>query len=61
MTARLIEWIDVADTVGECVLWRAEDSTVWWTDIPGRGPSNKVGSPYDVYHSFDEPVLLAAV
>jgi len=27
-----------------------------WSDIPGRGPAHKVGEPYQVYHSFDEPI-----
>ena len=27
-----------------------------WQDVPGKGPTHKIGSPYDVYHSFDEPV-----
>ncbi len=29
----LIDTIDVGNTLGECVLWRASDQTVWWTDI----------------------------
>ena len=33
--ARLIEAIDVGDQLGECVLWRASDQTLWWTDILG--------------------------
>jgi hypothetical protein len=28
-----------------------------WEEVPGRGPTHKIGSPYDVYHSFDEPIL----
>jgi sugar lactone lactonase YvrE len=36
MSARLLECIEVADTLGEGVLWRPEDQTVWWTDIHGR-------------------------
>lgn len=27
-----------------------------WQSVPGKGPTHKTGSPYDVYHSFDEPV-----
>jgi len=27
-----------------------------WSDVPGRGPVKKIGEPYDVYHSFDEPI-----
>ena len=27
-----------------------------WSDVPGKGPTHKIGSPYDVYHSFDEPI-----
>jgi L-arabinonolactonase len=34
--ARLIEIIDVQDELGEGVLWRASDSTVWWVDILGQ-------------------------
>lgn len=34
--ARLIEVIDVQDQLGEGVVWRASDNTVWWVDILGR-------------------------
>ena len=34
--ARLIETVETADTLGEGVLWRDSDQTVWWTDIQGR-------------------------
>jgi hypothetical protein len=27
-----------------------------WSEVPGRGPTHKIGSPYDVYHSYDEPL-----
>jgi len=27
-----------------------------WSDVPGKGPVKKIGEPYDVYHSFDEPI-----
>jgi len=27
-----------------------------WSDVPGQGPAKKIGEPYQVYHSFDEPV-----
>lgn len=27
-----------------------------WHEPPGRGPTHKIGTPYDVYHSFDEPI-----
>jgi hypothetical protein len=27
-----------------------------WADVPGRGPAHKIGDPYEVYKSFDEPV-----
>ena len=33
---RLVEAIDVGDRLGEGVLWRASDQTLWWTDIIGR-------------------------
>ncbi len=33
MQAQLIETIDVGNTLGEGVLFRESDSTVWWTDI----------------------------
>ncbi len=36
ITARLIETIDVANVLGEGVLWRVSDQTVWWTDIQAR-------------------------
>ena len=29
----LIECIEVSNELGECVLWRALDQTIWWTDI----------------------------
>jgi len=34
--ARLIEVIDVQDQLGEGVVWRESDSTVWWVDILGH-------------------------
>lgn len=34
--ARLIETVETRDTLGEGVLWRDSDRTVWWTDIEGR-------------------------
>ena len=34
--ARLLDVIDVQDQLGEGVVWRASDSTVWWVDILGR-------------------------
>jgi hypothetical protein len=27
-----------------------------WSDVPGKGPVKKIGEPYEVYHSFDEPI-----
>lgn len=27
-----------------------------WSEVPGKGPTHKIGSPYDVYHSYDEPI-----
>ncbi len=27
-----------------------------WSDLPGKGPVKKIGEPYEVYHSFDEPL-----
>jgi hypothetical protein len=27
-----------------------------WSEVPGKGPVKKIGEPYNVYHSFDEPV-----
>jgi hypothetical protein len=27
-----------------------------WSDVPGKGPVKKIGQPYEVYHSFDEPI-----
>jgi hypothetical protein len=26
-----------------------------WSEVPGKGPTHKIGSPYDVFHSYDEP------
>ena len=36
MNVRLIETVETEDALGEGVLWRGSDSTVWWTDIEGR-------------------------
>ena len=33
--ARFVEAVDVGDRLGEGVLWRATDQTLWWTDILG--------------------------
>ena len=27
-----------------------------WSEVPGKGPVKKIGEPYEVYHSFDEPI-----
>ncbi|MEJ2600687.1 MAG: M14 family zinc carboxypeptidase [Anaerolineales bacterium] len=27
-----------------------------WSEVPGKGPVKKIGEPYNVYHSFDEPI-----
>ncbi len=27
-----------------------------WADVPGKGPAHKIGTPYQVYKSFDEPI-----
>ena len=35
METRLVECVDVSDQLGECVLWRPQDGTLWWTDILG--------------------------
>lgn len=34
--ARLVETIGVANILGEGVLWRASDETLWWTDIHAK-------------------------
>lgn len=34
--ARLLEVIEVENTLGEGVVWRDSDSTVWWVDVEGR-------------------------
>lgn len=36
VTANLVETITVGDQLGECVLWRSSDRTVWWTDVQAR-------------------------
>jgi sugar lactone lactonase YvrE len=59
MTGRLIECIDVADGVGECVLWRAEDRTVWWTDIPGRR-IHRLDWPSLKLRTFPAPARIAS-
>ena len=28
-----------------------------WSDMPGKGPVKKIGEPYEVYKSFDEPIF----
>lgn len=33
LEAELIEVVDVANELGEGVLWRESDHTIWWTDI----------------------------
>lgn len=34
--ARLVEEIDVTNILGEGVLWRASDQTLWWSDIHAK-------------------------
>ncbi len=36
LKATLVETIDVKNTLGEGVLWRVSDQTLWWTDIQER-------------------------
>lgn len=61
--ARLIEEIEVQDALGEGVLWRASDATVWWIDILGRRihclawPSLKLTS----YETPERPGSLAFI
>ncbi len=49
-TPRHLDTIEVANTLGEGVLWRARDSSVWWTDIQAcrvyrmRWPSKDIES-----------------
>ncbi len=31
--AKLVETIPAGNTLGECILWRDSDHTVWWTDV----------------------------
>lgn len=33
LQARHIETITVGNQLGECVLWRDSDQTIWWTDV----------------------------
>lgn len=35
LKTRLVEALDVGDRLGEGVLWRASDQSLWWTDILG--------------------------
>ncbi|MDH3236812.1 MAG: M14 family metallopeptidase, partial [Alphaproteobacteria bacterium] len=35
---------------------RLRDEGFRLTDIPGKGPVHKIGTPYEVYRSFDEPI-----
>ena len=35
LESRLVATIDVGDILGEGVLWRALDKTIWWVDIQG--------------------------
>ncbi len=53
LEAELIATVDVSDRLGEGVLWREDDRTIWWTDILGKKlhclawPSRELSS-YDV-------------
>jgi L-arabinonolactonase len=46
----LLDTIEVGNTLGECVLWRSRESSIWWTDIQAkkvyrmRWPSKEVTS-----------------
>jgi hypothetical protein len=35
---------------------KLESEKFSWSDKPGKGPVKKIGEPYEVYRSFDEPI-----
>jgi len=56
---RLIETIDVGDALGEGVLWRSSDSSVWWTDIVGRRV-HRMSWPGLKLETFETPERLGS-
>ncbi len=61
--ARLIEVIDVQDKLGEGVVWRDSDSTVWWVDVQGRRIHclSWPGLALKTYATDERPTALAFV
>ncbi len=59
ITARLVETIEVANVLGEGVLWRASDETLWWTDIQARR-LYRMGWPNKDISIFETPERLGS-
>lgn len=61
--ARLVAMIDVQDELGEGVLWRESDATVWWVDILGRRIHCLVwpGLALTTYATHERPSALAFI
>ncbi len=57
--ARLVETIETGDALGEGVLWRAADSSVWWTDIEGRR-LHRMAWPSLARETFETPERLGS-
>ena len=45
--------VDAVATAAQTLKLGGEEFT--WSEVPGKGPTHKIGSPYDVFHSYDEP------
>lgn len=56
---KLIQRIEVADRLGECVLWDEHDSAVWWTDIEGRR-LHRLDWPSGALATYSTPARLAS-
>lgn len=55
----LVATIDVSDRLGEGVLWRASDETIWWTDILGQ-KIHRLTWPAKDLTSYDTPERVGA-
>lgn len=55
----LIDVIDVGNTLGEGVVWRASDQTVWWTDIQ-ESKLFQLSWPGGAFKTFNLPERLGS-
>jgi L-arabinonolactonase len=55
----LIDCVDVGNTLGEGVVWRASDQTVWWTDIQ-ESRLFRMSWPEGTVRSFTLPERLGS-